>query len=631
MNTPKVKIYFFNNVLNIEDSSNAIGLPSDRIFFANILGFNIAEDFSGYELKNNKEIVSILIEAIKYLKEKNIETETDSTVKNIVEKNKSNVSELSDAKRNGLLIKKNPPVSITTPDFFKRKLKSYQIPPVAHHVKIKNSADFSVPGSGKTTIALATYSILKNNGDIEKLIVIAPRAAFQPWEDEYYECYKKKPRSVRITGNKAYRKRLYNNLVKSDLILLTYQMASQDAQELLKILQKYKVLLILDESHNIKRIQGGKWATTILNLSSIATRRIILTGTPVPNSLEDLWTQMTFLWPNPPLLGTSQEYKAKVEESDSGTIDKIKQELFPFYYRITKNELKLKNPKFNTIKIAMRPYQQAIYDALAIKVLSELIKAPEERIKLKQWRRARLIRLLQVASNPALLTKDSLEFQIPPIDATGLSIDNLISKYSQLEFPPKIEAVVELTKKLLSRNKKVLIWSTFIHNIETLKHLLKKYKPRYIYGDVPKDSSENEEINREKMIHEFKTSSSHNLLIANPSACAESISLHKVCHHAIYLDRSFNGTHYMQSLDRIHRIGLDPNTQVNYYFFQAKNSVDEIIDTRLKEKQKRMLELLDDDFAILNLETSEEEFSEVSDEEEDFNSVINQLKAIYDR
>lgn len=242
-----------------------------------------------------------------------------------------------------------------------------------------------------------------------------------------------------------------------------------------------------------------------------------------------------------------------------------------------------------------------------------------------------MIRLLQVASNPSLLTKDSIEFQIPPIDATGLSIDTLINRYSEFETPPKIEAVIKLVKKLIDRKKKVLIWSTFIHNIKTLQHLLQKYKPRIVYGDIPKDSFESEEYNREKMIHEFKTSSTFNLLIANPAACAESISLHKTCHHAIYLDRSFNGTHYMQSLDRIHRIGLDPTAQVHYYFFQSKNSLDEIIDERLNEKHKRMLKLLDDEFAILNLESSEDEFNEVSEEEEDFNSVINQLKAIYDR
>jgi SNF2 family DNA or RNA helicase len=626
-----IRMILNEDFLRIEDYDNSISSLSDKIFFINILGFDNAEDFNGYELKNNSEIISVINEVVKYLDSKKLTLDPDEAIKGIIKKNKKFESGLHEAITNGTKIKINRPSKIILPNNFKRELKNYQIPAVALHASIKNSANFSVPGSGKTTMALAGYSILKSEGTVEKLIVISPRSAFQPWEDEYFGCYQKHPKSIRISGNKVTRKRLYNNLDSSDMVLLTYQMAYQDSPELIKVLHQYKVFLILDESHNIKRIEGGKWADTILGLAPLAESRMILTGTPVPNSLEDLWTQISFLWSSPQLLGTSQHYKAILEGDGDQVTKTIKDKLYPFYYRIHKRELNLKTPKFHRIPVTMNPYQQAIYDALAVKVLSELVKVPEDRIKLRQWRRSRLIRLLQVASNPALLTKSSIEFKMPPIDATGLSIDSLIHKYSELEFPPKLKAIVELTQELLESNKKVLIWSTFIHNIATLNHLLKKYKPRIIYGDIPKDSAENEEINREKMIYEFKNLSKYNLLIANPAACSESISLHKVCHHAIYLDRSFNCAHYMQSLDRIHRIGLDPKTQVHYYFFQSKNSIDEIIDDRLLEKHKKMLELLEDDFAVLDLESSENEFTEISEEEKDFASVINQLKKIYDR
>ena len=67
------------------------------------------------------------------------------------------------------------------------------------------------------------------------------------------------------------------------------------------------------------------------------------------------------------------------------------------------------------------------------------------------------------------------------------------------------------------------------------------------------------------------------MLIANPAAVAESISLHKVCHNAIYLDMSFNASHYMQSKDRIHRVGLRPDDEINYYFLHSENSIDDLI------------------------------------------------------
>src|SRR4029077_2611960 len=117
---------------------------------------------------------------------------------------------------------------------------------------------------------------------------------------------------------------------------------------------------------------------------------------------------------------------------------------------------------------------------------------------------------------------------------------------------------------------------------------------------VPKDETEDVEFNREKIISEFKHSADHNILIANPSACAESVSLHKACHHAVYFDRTFNGAHYMQSLDRIHRVGLERDDKVHYHILQMTDSIDIVIDERLEEKQKRMLMLLDDDFGVLD-------------------------------
>ena len=78
---------------------------------------------------------------------------------------------------------------------------------------------------------------------------------------------------------------------------------------------------------------------------------------------------------------------------------------------------------------------------------------------------------------------------------------------------------------------------------------------------MPKDEEDDPSDNREIRIENFKTESDCNLLIANPASLAESVSLHKSCHNAIYLDRTYNGGHYMQSLERIHRIGIPPRNQ----------------------------------------------------------------------
>lgn len=237
-----------------------------------------------------------------------------------------------------------------------------------------------------------------------------------------------------------------------------------------------------------------------------------------------------------------------------------------------------------------------------------------------------MVRLLQAASNPALLTQHSTEFQVPPLSAAGLPVDELIRDYHKYEIPVKVEFAIELAKELIGKKQKVLIWTAFIHNIRTLEQSLREFHPRIVYGDVPKDENEDVEFNREQMIQDFRSSADYPVLIANPSACAESVSLHKVCNHAIYLDRTFNAAHYMQSLDRIHRVGMNPNTKVQYYLLQAEDTIDEVIDERLIDKEARMKALLDDDIAVMSLEYGAAEFSEETEEDRDFAALVEQLR-----
>ena len=85
------------------------------------------------------------------------------------------------------------------------------------------------------------------------------------------------------------------------------------------------------------------------------------------------------------------------------------------------------------------------------------------------------------------------------------------------------------------------------------------------------------------------------VLLANPATLAESISLHKTCQNAIYVNRNFNAAQFIQSKDRIHRINMPVGTTANYYFILNKDSVDLSVDNRLNVKEQRMLSILDAD------------------------------------
>lgn len=606
---------------------SAIHQGTHYIFLVNVLGLEpVLKPEPGYQIRLGASKQALIRQLIDYFHDAGIKLHLEGTAGEISRRLKSDEQALESARQAGEALKQAPP---RTERFqipgFKRELKTYQIPAVQHAVSVANAANFSVPGSGKTTITLAAYSIMKAKGEIDKLAVIGPRACFMPWEEEFEACLGHKPNSIRISGNRTRRKGLFREADSAELILLTYQMASNDADDVAAFLQRNRCLLVLDESHYIKRLEGGTWANALLDLAPFASRRLILSGTPAPNSLLDLWSQFAFLWPNPPLLGQRDHFRFKVEQHGTES-EQIKRTLRPFFWRVRKADLKLPLPTFHRIDVPMRQYQRRIYDAIGAKVLKDIVKAPSDRSKLRLWRKAKMVRLLQAASNPSLLTEYSTEFRIPPLDAAGLPIDQLVEQYSKFEYPAKLEYAEKLVRRLVKKGEKVLLWSTFVHNIKTLEARLEDLKPLSIFGEVPKDDEENEEYNRERIIRQFKTPGRSPILIANPGACAESVSLHKICKHAVYLDRTFNGAQYLQSLDRIHRVGLAPKDHVHYYIIQATDSVDLVVDQRLEEKKLRMLQLLEDELPVMSLDISEDEVSEEGDEDADFAAMVLELK-----
>lgn len=625
--------------ISIEKGSLIVGISKEsvlhaglhRIYFVNVLGFEPSADPAGYvvgisEASNPR----LLNKVVDYLRDQQFELELSPAARDAMQRFQTASDDLAAARDRGRSIKarsitaaRTRPVEVPK---LKRPLKPYQAGAVTHAIAVKNAANFSVPGSGKTAVVLSVFSILKARKEVEKIVVIGPRSSFLPWEEEFLACFLTKPRSVRVSGTRGKRIRLYRQAETAELVLLTYQMASNDRDKVSSFLQDHKCLLVLDESHNIKRLEGGTWAPALIDLGAYAVRRMILTGTPAPNSAADLWSQMTFLWPNPPVLGTREQFKFQLGREDPGSLERVRDQLSPLYWRTRKSELHLPKPRFRRVSLQLRPYQQAIYTVLAVKILSEVVKAPTERVRLRVWRTARMVRLLQAASNPALLTQYSSEFQVPPLSAAGLSVDELIRDYHKYETPVKVDFTVKLARELIKKKEKVLIWTAFVHNIRTLERSLRDFQPRIVYGDIPKDEDENVEFNRERMIHEFRTSPKYPVLIANPSACAESVSLHRVCTHAIYLDRTFNAAHYMQSLDRIHRVGMNPGDKVHYYLLQSRNTIDEVIDERLGEKEARMRALLDEDISVMSLDYGAGDFSEETEEDRDFSALVKHLQ-----
>ena len=544
---------------------------------------------------------------------------------------------------------------------FIRPLLNHQKKSVQHLIELGHGANFSVPGSGKTTVTYAAISRWMDDGIINKILVIGPTPSFEPWESEYEQCFGEPHDSKRISGTDA------NELSRLDypMFLMHFATVMSKTKEIIEFLEKpdNRVVVIIDESHNIKNIhEDAKWAEAVRKIAPHATRRVILSGTPMPNNAVDLWVQFDFLWPYDKILGKPEEFKRYTKNNGIG---KWKPTVTPLFTRIKKSELGLDPPEFRRYFVDMQPTQLEIYNILAEETLDEIYNF-RDRGHLQDYRKAKMIRMLQVASNPALLYEQKDEFRIhdeygydPKISLpTAQSLDSeiyeKIKNYSDSkEIPSKLVQVEKLTRELLKNGEKVIIWSNFLKNIRVLEWMFKDLNPFVISGDISKDK--NDDVNRDNSIKKFKNDKNPQILIATPPALAESVSLHvnkklaRVCGHAIYLDRNFNGAQFIQSMDRIHRVGMDlkdkssftinyadskgnktfKRNQVYYHFFISNDTIDEDIDKILWKKFENMNEALDDEWPLTLDYDGESTIISKNQSESDFNALVTHLQKLH--
>lgn len=479
---------------------------------------------------------------------------------------------------------------------FKRNLTQEQKRNLSKLSKLQFGATFSVPGAGKTTEAIAFYMLHRKEG--QSLIVICPKNAFPAWEEQFKVC---------LGDNAPKVKRLTNGVdqIDSDLastengvFLISYQQFIRVVNSLSKFFHYNQSFLFIDESH---RMKGGDRTDTgrqIQRVAHLPIGKLIMSGTPMPQGESDLLPQYSFLFPNDGLV-------------DSTTVkDKIKK----IYVRTTKNELL--DPELFPVKIfktiiPLHEPQKNLYDLIRSEELRQISGLGNNDKKLYRQLGKSYMRLLQVVSNPSLLLRSVSDFP----DALREAI----------EYGPsnKLQYTALKARQLAKEGKKVLVWSGFVENVESLTQMLSDLGARCIHGGV-EAGSEEEEDTRERIVKDFHDNPNMFVLVANPAACSEGISLHTVCHHAIYLDRNYNAAQFLQSMDRIHRLGLPKGTVTTIEIVHTPNSIDDLVDLRLTDKVRRMSEVLEDH--SLKIEAVTVELDEDGFDEEDAKQLLKHLK-----
>jgi len=516
----------------------------------------------------------------------------------------------------------------------RRKLYPLQLLSAFHMAFAQNSCNFAVPGAGKTSIVYAAYSFLKNlpksnPKHVDKLLVIGPISSFAPWENEYKECYGNTTSFQRLSGDVEIMKdtkleHLYSSN-PSEITLIFHGGVDTFRNDIIDFLKRNKTMVVVDEAHKIKNPEGV-WGRSVTEISKEAISRVVLTGTPVPNGYQDIYNLFKFIYPFKYKDILNFHFQNLVDMTmnslpTSKRVQEFKENLSPYFIRIKKNDLRLPPITEKVIPINMAPFQREIYDFIESQYIPSFKDNNSATVR-DILNKARLIRLRQASTNPALLSKtliDSLEHnqifgEVDPNAIFTTDTDQYVNdsdffkkicNYAINEKPEKfVEILKILNSTILQNNGKVIIWTIFVQNAKELKQFLfsKGINSNLLIGEISQEE-------REVTIEQFNDPDNleFQVIIANPFSVAESISLHKGCHNAIYLERDYNCSNFLQSKDRIHRIGLNPEQETNYYYIISKDSIDEVISNKLQIKIKQMEEIIDDEIPLFNRINDEDE------------------------
>lgn len=446
---------------------------------------------------------------------------------------------------------------------------------------LPNGANFSVPGAGKTNTLLAVHALAKLENSELKLLVACPKNAMVAWDEEVSACLGTDKKVVRLEGNKSNISRILSE--RPNFALVSYQRLKGASKEIEAYMRSSSVHLVLDESHRIKAGLRSQQGEAAILLADYAARRDILSGTPMPQGFSDLQAQFQFLWPNQSIFKPFPE-----GESPEAQIQQANKDVRPYFVRTTKRELGLPKPVINYRPVFMSNSQRETYALLKDESARYMAGLdPQDKADMRAIGK-QVMRLLQFCSDPGLLHK-----RLPLIFRFG-ELEKRLDLLAQ-ETSAKTLALDHLVTEYLKKSgTKIVIWSMFVDQIERISTRYEPFGTTTIHGGVPTGPDDDMDY-REARIKHFKTSPDCRILVANPAACGEGISLHKEAHHAIYFDRSFNAAHFLQSIDRIHRRGLPEGTETIIDILCLEETVEEAVRERLSEKIKKLQQLLDDE------------------------------------
>ena len=431
----------------------------------------------------------------------------------------------------------------------------YQRYCIVRIIRQNNLGLFLDMGLGKTVITLSAFYTLKFRGEIKNCLVIAPKkVAENVWRQEAEKWEHLQNLTFSIVLGSA-KKRIEALNKEADV----YVINRENTEWLCEQFQKQKMpfdMLVIDELSSFKSPSSKRFRSLAKRRNEF--KRIVgLTGTPSPNGLIDLWSQI-YLLDGGLALGSKvthyrdvyfrqrmmPNYSIKYTIKDEFSKKEIQKKIKPLCVSMSAEEyLKMPQMLFNKISVELSEEEMKQY------------KFMEENYILS-FENGEVI----TATSAGVLTCKLLQL------SSG-AIYN-VDKEPQQFHTQKIEVLKETIEQLVNSGENVLLFYIFKHEKDRILEALKSYKIRCLTDNQDVKDWNNKEIQ---------------ILLAQPQSTAYGLNLQQGGHHIIWYSLTWNLEHYQQANARLYRQGQDKPVMIHHLI--AKDTIDEIVYLALRKKE----------------------------------------------
>lgn len=424
-------------------------------------------------------------------------------------------------------------------------------------------------GLGKTLQAICAITQHHNRQKGSRSIIVCPTSLLYNWKEELGK-FNPKLKTLVVDGIPNQRKKILAKLDEYDVIITSYTLLQKDVETYCQISFSYA---ILDEAQHIKN-RGTRNAKSVKMIQ--AAHRLILTGTPIENSLDELWSLMDFLMPG--FLSSYERFMEKyirvTGQIQAQNIEYLRKKVSPFILRRMKSDVLSDLPPVSEIvyHCQLTDVQMDLYKSYAASARNELVKLVErdgfDKVQIHVL--ATLTRLKQICCHPAIFAKEKAE-------------SNDSAKY---------EMLLELLQTLVASKHKTVIFSQYTKMLQIMREDFEQRGIDFSYLDGSTK-------NRLEIVKEFNENPNIPVFLVSLKAGGTGLNL-VGADTVIHYDMWWNPAVENQATDRVHRLGQ--KNSVSSYKLITLNTIEEKIVEMQKRKKGLVKKVVScDDEAIAKL------------------------------